>query len=253
MALGQQLREARLRKNVTTTQVAAATQILTHILEDIEQENFSRISAPVYAKGFIKLYARYVGLDPQPLIQEYMTRFARGSASSLKTVPPRQAAKVRSQAGAVPNAEPEPVVEPITQPEPPPEPMAAAAPPPAAEPEPVAPAEPMPPLSGLRSVAADLARAGAGALKKGWASMGKDRQDIHTDLRRRSWLKNRPAGSFLKYIPLALGVILILVFLISSLSRLHGKKPTPEPVVAPLNEPKEEIRLVSDPPAPYLD
>lgn len=75
MALGEILRKARLAKKETTSQVASATQMMTQIVEDLEQEDFSKIAAPIYGKGFIKMYARHVGLDPKPLVDEYVDRF----------------------------------------------------------------------------------------------------------------------------------------------------------------------------------
>jgi len=74
MAIGKTLQDARLRKKMTTSQVAAATRIKIQLIEGIERDDFSKVSAPIYGKGFIKLYAECVGLDPKPLIDEYMTR-----------------------------------------------------------------------------------------------------------------------------------------------------------------------------------
>lgn len=85
MALGRQLREARLSRNLTASQVAAATRMTTQMVEAIEIEDFKRMAAPIYAKGFIRLYAEYVGLDPRPLIQEYLASFANAPAPSLIT------------------------------------------------------------------------------------------------------------------------------------------------------------------------
>ena len=45
------------------------------VVEAIEREDFSSIAAPIYSKGFIKLYAEYVGLDPKPLIDDFVNRF----------------------------------------------------------------------------------------------------------------------------------------------------------------------------------
>ncbi|MBN2301117.1 MAG: helix-turn-helix domain-containing protein [Lentisphaerae bacterium] len=75
MALGEILRKARLAKKETASQVAAATQMQVQIVEDIEREDFRRVAAPIYGKGFIKMYARHVGLDPKPLVDEYVERF----------------------------------------------------------------------------------------------------------------------------------------------------------------------------------
>ena len=48
-----------------------AYRIAAQTIEALEREDFSRIAAPMYAKGFIKLYAEYLGLDAAPLIREY--------------------------------------------------------------------------------------------------------------------------------------------------------------------------------------
>ena len=70
--LGQILKEAREKKGVTASQAAAATRMKIQTIEALERDDFSRIAAPMYAKGFIKLYAEYLGLDATPLIREYM-------------------------------------------------------------------------------------------------------------------------------------------------------------------------------------
>jgi len=70
--LGQTLKHAREVKKVTASQAAAATNLKMQHVEAMERDDFSRVAAPIYAKGFIRLYAEYLGLDPEPLIQEYM-------------------------------------------------------------------------------------------------------------------------------------------------------------------------------------
>lgn len=90
MGLGQTLREARLKHSLTASQVAAATRMKVQIVEDLEREEFSRIAAPIYGKGFIRLYADYVGLDPKPLIEEYVTRFVSPPSPSLMATDERR-------------------------------------------------------------------------------------------------------------------------------------------------------------------
>jgi len=75
MALGAKLQEAREKRKLSPSEVAAGTRMKVQIVEDLEREDFSRIAAPVYGKGFIKLYAEFVGLKPRPLIDEYVARF----------------------------------------------------------------------------------------------------------------------------------------------------------------------------------
>ena len=83
MALGQQLRAARLQRQLTTSQVAAATRMKIQMVEAIEREDFARIPAPIYGKGFIRLYAELVGLDPRPLIEEYLARWVEWTAAPV--------------------------------------------------------------------------------------------------------------------------------------------------------------------------
>ena len=52
-------------------QAAAATRMKVDHIQALESDDFSRFAAPVYAQGFIKLYANFLGLDPAPLLKEY--------------------------------------------------------------------------------------------------------------------------------------------------------------------------------------
>lgn len=70
--LGEQFKAAREAKGVTESEVAISTKILTKIIVAMEADDFSVMAAPTYAKGFIRLYADYLGLDPEPLVAEYV-------------------------------------------------------------------------------------------------------------------------------------------------------------------------------------
>lgn len=69
--IGAQLKAAREAKGLTASELAASIKALTTIIEKIEVNDFSRLPAPIYVRGFIKLYARCVGLNPIPLLEEY--------------------------------------------------------------------------------------------------------------------------------------------------------------------------------------
>lgn len=75
MSLGETFRLAREEKGLTISQVAEATRMMVQIVEDLEREDFRRIAAPIYGRGFIKLYAEHLGLDPEPLTREFMEIF----------------------------------------------------------------------------------------------------------------------------------------------------------------------------------
>lgn len=66
---GKRLREAREAQGRTLSESAKATRIGVQQLEGIENDNYDRIPAPIYVKGFIKNYAQHLGLDPEPLLE----------------------------------------------------------------------------------------------------------------------------------------------------------------------------------------
>ncbi len=68
---GDRLREAREERGVTTSEAAAATRIKIQIIEDLEKNRLHRTYAPVYAKGFIRIYSEYLGLDTASLLSTY--------------------------------------------------------------------------------------------------------------------------------------------------------------------------------------
>lgn len=75
MTLGEKLRSARQAQKMTTSEVATATRMKVQMVEALEEDDFTKMPAVIYAKGFIKLYAEHVGLDPHPLVEEYVVRF----------------------------------------------------------------------------------------------------------------------------------------------------------------------------------
>jgi hypothetical protein len=74
--LGQQLKAAREAKGVSAHDAGAATRILTKMIIALEADDFSGMAAPTYAKGFIRIYAGFLGLNPEPLVEEYVLRHA---------------------------------------------------------------------------------------------------------------------------------------------------------------------------------
>ena len=74
--LGETLKQAREALELPLREIEWATKIKAGYLEALEAEDLTSLPAPVYTRGFLRNYARYLGLDPQPLIEEYNQRFA---------------------------------------------------------------------------------------------------------------------------------------------------------------------------------
>ncbi len=66
--IGETLRSTREHRGLTMEQVARDTRISLRFLEALEAENFEELPAPVYVRGFLRSYANYLKIDPQPLL-----------------------------------------------------------------------------------------------------------------------------------------------------------------------------------------
>ena len=135
-SFGETLRAAREAKGLTTSQIASKTRMLVQIVEEMENEDFHRIAAPIYGRGFVKLYAECVDLDPLPLVKEFMDIYEGRRAPIVRT---REVPVQEQSATPEPQPAPEPPQEspPVAvapPPEPAPEPPPVMAPPPISTP-----------------------------------------------------------------------------------------------------------------------
>lgn len=86
MTLGEQLKKIRTARNLSQKDVASATGMTVSIVDSIERDDFSRIGAVFYARGFIKMYANFLGVDPKPFVDEYMQRFVEKKVTSESSI-----------------------------------------------------------------------------------------------------------------------------------------------------------------------
>jgi cytoskeleton protein RodZ len=78
--IGDTLSEARTRRGVDLEEIQAATGIRPRYLRAIEQEDWDVLPEEFYARSFIRKYAVFLGVDPEPLVAEY--RSQRGTTGS---------------------------------------------------------------------------------------------------------------------------------------------------------------------------
>jgi transcriptional regulator with XRE-family HTH domain len=89
-ALGASLEEARRRQGLDLEQVEKATYIGRRYLRALEEERFELLPGDAYAKGFLRTYAEFLGLDAQRYLDELSTRLAeRAPEPALVTQPLR--------------------------------------------------------------------------------------------------------------------------------------------------------------------
>ena len=89
--IGNSLREARLRRGIEFAQAEEVTKIRGKYLRALEDEQFDVLPSDTYAKGFLRTYADYLGLDGQLYVDEYNSRFVKGDDDlrPRRSPPPR--------------------------------------------------------------------------------------------------------------------------------------------------------------------
>ncbi len=81
---GPQLRRWRLQRGVEIEEIAEATKVNPLYLKFIEEERFEDMPAGVYVRGFLVSYANYLDLNPEQVVPDFMERFERTHAQSIK-------------------------------------------------------------------------------------------------------------------------------------------------------------------------
>lgn len=93
--IGNKLKTAREKQNMTAADVAKVIRVRTDYVVAIEKNEFHKLIAPIYARGFIKLYAQCVQIEHAPLLRQF-----DASGDREEPVPARPAQKppARSEA-----------------------------------------------------------------------------------------------------------------------------------------------------------
>jgi len=71
-SFGAWLRRQREMREISLRDIADRTKISMRYLEAMEVDRFDLLPAPIFAKGFLREYARYVGLSPDEVINHYL-------------------------------------------------------------------------------------------------------------------------------------------------------------------------------------
>jgi len=71
-SFGENLRQAREARNITLQDIAASTKISTRALKALEDEHFNQLPGGIFNRGFVRAYARFVGLDEENAVAEYL-------------------------------------------------------------------------------------------------------------------------------------------------------------------------------------
>ena len=72
---GLAMKVLREQRGVTLRNIADLTKVSARYLEYIEEENFAKLPARAYIRGFLSLYAKALGCEPERVISDYLKRY----------------------------------------------------------------------------------------------------------------------------------------------------------------------------------
>src|SRR5687767_8244994 len=70
-SFGEELRREREIRGISLKEIADATKISTRFLDAIERNDHKTLPAPVFTRGFVREYARYLGLSTEDIVNRY--------------------------------------------------------------------------------------------------------------------------------------------------------------------------------------
>jgi cytoskeleton protein RodZ len=81
-SFGERLKLEREKRKITLEQISATTKISTRMLQALEEEKFTQLPGGIFNKGFVRAYARMLGLDEEQAISDYLE--ASGEAPPVR-------------------------------------------------------------------------------------------------------------------------------------------------------------------------
>ena len=84
MAIGQKLEEARNRKGISIREASESTKIRGDFLTSFEAGKFDLNLPEVYLRGFIRVYARFLGIDPESAVSDLNLEIGTVKSRTIK-------------------------------------------------------------------------------------------------------------------------------------------------------------------------
>ncbi|MHB1340187.1 MAG: helix-turn-helix domain-containing protein [Coriobacteriia bacterium] len=104
MPVGDKLAAERRKQGKSLADVSGATHIMRRLLESLEHGRFDEMPSAVYVRGYIQNYAKYLGMDPAPLLAEFQEDLGgkRPRDARLEDVPEASVVPMRDQLHHIP-------------------------------------------------------------------------------------------------------------------------------------------------------
>lgn len=83
---GPRLRSERERRGISLETIASVTKVGAELWEGLERNDFSRWPSGIFARAFVRDYARAVGLDADDVIDEFCRLFPQGDRRAERVI-----------------------------------------------------------------------------------------------------------------------------------------------------------------------
>jgi cytoskeletal protein RodZ len=81
-SFGEKLKLEREKRKISLDQISSTTKIGTRMLQALEEDKFNQLPGGIFNKGFVRAYARAVGLDEEQTVADYLQ--ASGDAPAIR-------------------------------------------------------------------------------------------------------------------------------------------------------------------------
>lgn len=98
-SFGDNLRRERELRGITLREISEATKISLRFLQALEQDRIEVLPGGLFPRAFVRQYARYVGLDTEKLVAEYL--YLHGEAPPVERRPPPLRARFKVSPGTL--------------------------------------------------------------------------------------------------------------------------------------------------------
>ncbi len=91
-SFGEQLKREREKRSITLDDISVTTKISIRLLRALEEDHFEQLPGGIFNKGFVRAYAKSVGLDADQIVADYLVASGEDqpAPSPLPEPPPRR-------------------------------------------------------------------------------------------------------------------------------------------------------------------
>jgi cytoskeleton protein RodZ len=102
-SFGEGVKREREKKKITLDQVSVSTKISARMLRAIEEEKFDQLPGGIFNKAFVRTYARYLGLDEEKIVADYMAAAGGPQATQAEDLELRAMAEQKEKKSRKPH------------------------------------------------------------------------------------------------------------------------------------------------------